>query len=82
MAVYPFYSEIDSPNRRSMCGAGCRAKEGTLDTTVYVRDEGSIATAVKIHQWGEYDKENPKVYLLHTDVMVDGKTIHRKTTKY
>ena len=39
MSVYPFYIKADSSTRQSYIEGGTRNKNGTLDTTIYQRDE-------------------------------------------
>ena len=44
MAVYPFYTEVSSTTRSSSVGVGCRAKNGSMTTKIYQRENGEITT--------------------------------------
>lgn len=79
MAVYPFYTEIDSSTRRSNCGCGTRNKDGYMTTHIYQRSEGSITEPYTIKQRSSYT--NGKHELI-TEVWHDNKIVHSHTTEY
>lgn len=54
MAVYPFYTEINSSTRENVTGVGCRAKDGDMTTYVKQREEGRITTPYKLYQSSFY----------------------------
>ena len=39
MAVYPFYTEVESSTRSNSIGIGCRAKNGYMTTKIYQREK-------------------------------------------
>lgn len=79
MAVYPFYVDIDSSSRRTMCGCGTKSKEGYMTTKVYQRDEGCITQPFEIKQSSDYVDG---VLMLHTRVFHNGEMIADHATKY
>lgn len=79
MAVYPFYTEIDSSTRNSMCGCGTKAKDGQMTTHIYQRSDGSITEPYTIKQHSRYADD--KHYLV-TEIWHDSEIVHQHETEY
>ena len=74
MAVRNFWVEADVDGRRTNVAGGPAAKNGGMDVTLYVRDQGAIHTAVQLYCRAFYDE-------LIIDVNVEGKSIQTIKTR-
>lgn len=85
MSIYPFYTEINSSTRKTVEGVGCRAKEGTMTTSIHQRECGAITTPYKINQ---YSEDIDGVLYLTTEILYKNpeteryEVIHQHFTKY
>lgn len=81
MAVYPFYTEVSSTTRSSSVGVGCRAKNGSMTTKIYQRENGEITTPYEVKQFTAENTETGKISLT-TRIYFQGMCIHEHTTDY
>lgn len=81
MAVYPFYTEIESSTRSNSIGVGCRAKNGSMTTKIYQRENGEITTPYEVKQFTAENTETGKISLT-TRIYFQGMCIHEHTTDY
>lgn len=79
MAVYPFYIDAVSSTRSSNVGVGTRRKDGTLNTCVYQRENGTITRPYYIEQ---YTEERDGVLKCITNVYYLGNIISTHITDY
>lgn len=54
MAVRNFWVDANIDGRQTMLSGGPRSRDGGMNVDIYIRDEGSIASGVKIRCW-EFD---------------------------
>ena len=50
MAVYPFYTKLNSSSRKSEVGVGAKSKNAEMHTDIMQRDRGEITTPFSIYQ--------------------------------
>lgn len=79
MAVYPFYTEIQSSTRKTPTGVGMRSKDGNMITHIHHRDKGAITTPFTIYQ---YTIEEDGVLKCVTRVSYKGEVIKEHITDY
>ena len=53
MAIYPFYTKVESSTRKEVTGVGARSKEGVLNTHIYQRENGEAINPFTINQYTE-----------------------------
>ena len=75
MAVYPFYIKTRAEGRNTPIAGGTRRKDGSMETTIYQRDRGSITDPYKIIQ-----RSNGATCM--TEVYFQGELIHTHETEY
>lgn len=79
MAVYPFYTKVESSTRATATGVGARSKDGVLNTHIYQRERGEITNPFTINQ---YTEERNGVLMCITKVYYLGQVIKVHETKY
>lgn len=79
MAIYPFYTTIDSSTRRTIPGCGVRKKDGSMTTRIYQRDKGEITQPYTIYQSSIYTDGK---HQLKTSIEYKGKEVHSHVTDY
>lgn len=79
MAVYPFYTKVESSSRRTATGVGARSKDGVLNTHIYQREDGGITNPFTINQ---YTEERDGVLKCITRVFYQGGLIKEHITNY
>lgn len=79
MAVYPFYTEIQSSTRKTSSGVGMRSKDGDMITHIHQRDKGAITTPFTIYQ---YTHEEDGVLKCVTRVSQNGVIVAEHITDY
>lgn len=79
MAVYPFYTKVESSTKRTATGVGARSKDGVLNTHIYVRERGAITNPFTINQYTE--ERNGVLYCI-TKVFYLGQVIKVHETEY
>ena len=55
MAIYPFYTTVDSSSRKSLVSVGAKSKDATMETLVMQRDNGESTTPFRIYQTTYYE---------------------------
>lgn len=79
MAVYPFYTKVESSSRATATGVGARSKNGVLNTHIYQRENGEITNPFTINQYTE--ERNGVLYCI-TKVYYLGEVIKTHETYY
>lgn len=79
MAVYPFYTTIDSSSRKSEVSVGAKSKDATMETLVMQRDNGESTTPFRIYQTTYYEG---KVLKCVTKVYYRGELLKEHITNY
>lgn len=79
MAVYPFYTKVESSTRKTATGVGARSKDGVLNTHIYQRAKGEITNPITINQ---YTEERDGVLKCITRVYFQGDILFTHVTDY
>lgn len=79
MAVRPFYISSNIDGRKTLLEGGPKSGEGSITTTIYQRDKGSITDPYKVIQRNIYEGDKRK---LVTEIQYQGKVIHSHATEY
>lgn len=79
MAVYPFYTKVESSSRATVTGVGARSKDGVLNTHIYQREDGAVTNPFTINQ---YTEERNGVLKCITRVYYLGEVIKEHITNY
>lgn len=80
MAVYPFYTKVESSTRKTPTGVGARSKDGVLNTLIYQRDRGEITCPFTVNQY-TYTTEMG-VLMCRTRVYFLGELLKEYDTEY
>lgn len=80
MAVYPFYTKVESSTRNTPVGVGARSKDGVLNTFIHQRDRGQITVPITINQY-TYTTEMG-VLMCRTKIFFQGELLKEYDTEY
>jgi len=82
MAVRPFYIESSIDGRKTDLSGGPQNKEGGIYTTIYQRNEGSIAEAFKVKCYSNVRDDGTIILTTAVYDAETGECVARKETLY